>query len=249
MKRSIFLFLLIAAVFSLQAQTDGTLKVSATTSKTSTPTYSPRNIVAMWIEDSSGKYVKTLLAYASERKQYLKNWKTATTVAGAAYNTVDAITGATQSSHATRTCTWNGRNRSSVLVPDGSYKLKMEVTDNDGVAQNLVSFTFTKGATTQTLTPTTTNGFSNISIEWVPLNTAVDDVEASSVYQPYPNPATNKLFVNGNDIKRIDICNLDGKVILSSRLQEISVNLLPKGFYMVNIQTKNKNYIRKFLKE
>lgn len=249
MKKSIFLFLLIATFFSLKAQTDGTLKVSATTSKTSTPTYSPKNIVAMWIEDSSGKFVKTLLAYASERKQYLKNWKTVTTVAGAAYNTVDAITGATQNSHATRTCTWNGKNRSSVLVPDGTYTLKMELTDNDGTAQNLATFTFTKGTSVQTLTPSSTNGFSNISIEWKPLNTAVDDVEANSIYQLYPNPVTNKLYVSGDDIKKIDICDLDGRVLYSSGSQEIYINFLPKGFYMVNVQTEHKNIVRKFLKE
>ncbi|MEA4981669.1 MAG: DUF2271 domain-containing protein [Paludibacter sp.] len=249
MKKCFFLFLLIFVFFSAQAQTDGTLKVSATTSKTSTPTYNPRNIVAMWIEDSSGKFVKTLLAYASERKQHLKTWKAVTTVAGSAYNTVDAITGATQNSHATRTCTWNGKNRSSVLVADGTYKLRMEVTDNDGTVQNLATFTFTKGTSIQTLNPATTNGFSNISIEWIPLNTAIDEVEANSIYQLYPNPVTNKLFVSGDDIKKVDICDLDGKVLYSSGSQEIYLNFLPKGIYMVYIQTENKNIIRKFLKE
>lgn len=233
----------------LSAQTAGTLTVSATTSKTSTPSYYPDNIVAIWIEDNSGNFVKTLLAYADKRKQYLKNWLLTTTKAKLAYNTVDAITGATQSSHAARTCTWNGKNFLSVLVADGTYKLRMEVTDNDGVVQNLATFTFTKGTSIQTINPATTNGFSNISIEWKPLNTAVDDVEANSIYQLYPNPVTNKLFVSGDDINKIDICDLDGKVLYSSGSQEIYLNFLPKGLYMVNVHTDHKNIIRKFLKE
>lgn len=249
MKKLISLLVLSMFFTPLSAQTSGTLTVSATTSSTSSPKYAPRNIVSIWIEDSSGNFVKTLMALAGERRQYLKNWLLTTTKAKSQYNTVDAITGATQTSHATRTCTWNGKNRSSVLVPDGTYTLKMELTDNDGTAQNFASFTFNKGTSIQTLTPSTTNGFSNISIEWKPLNTAVDDVEANSIYQLYPNPVTNKLFVSGDDIKKIEICDLDGKVLYSSASQEIYLNFLPKGFYMVNIQTDRKNLIRKFLKE
>lgn len=249
MKKLISSLALTMYIFYLSAQTAGTLTVSATTSSTSSPEYAPKNIVAMWIEDSSGNFVKTLLALAKDRKQHLKNWQLTTLKAGSTYNTVDAITGATQNSHATRSCIWNGKNRSSVLVPDGTYKLRMEVTDNDGVVQNLATFTFTKGTSVQTLTPAATNGYTNISIEWIPLNTAVDDVEANSIYQLYPNPVTNKLYVSGDDIRKIDICDLDGKVLYSSGSQEIYINFLPKGFYMVNVQTEHKNIVRKFLKE
>lgn len=249
MKKLISLLVLSMFFTPLSAQTSGTLTVSATTSSTSSPKYAPKNIVSMWIEDSSGNFIKTLIALAGERRQYLKNWLLTTTRAKSQYNTVDAFTGATQNSHAARTCTWNGKNFSSVLVADGTYKLRMEVTDNDGVVQNLATFTFTKGTSIQTLNPSTTNGFSNISIEWKPLNTAVDDVEANSIYQLYPNPVTNKLFVSGDDIKKIDICDLDGKVLYSSDSQEIYLNFLHKGIYMVYIQTEHKNIIRKFLKE
>jgi hypothetical protein len=110
-------------IFMLSAQTVGTLSVTATTSQTSSPSYSPDNIVAFWIEDSNGSFVKTLLAYANERKQYLTAWRTKTTVAGSVYNTLDAITGATRTSHAARTASWNGKNRSQVVVADGYYTL------------------------------------------------------------------------------------------------------------------------------
>lgn len=72
----IVLCVLMLSLVSVMAQTDGKLTVTATTSKTSSPEYSPKNIVAIWIEDNSGKFVQTILAYADERKQYLKAWKT-----------------------------------------------------------------------------------------------------------------------------------------------------------------------------
>jgi len=249
MKKLISLLALLICISYLSAQTDGTLTVTATTSKTSTPTYNPKNIVAMWIEDSSGKFVKTLLAYAGERKQHLKTWKAVTTVAGALYNTVDAKTGATQNSHAARTCTWNGKNRSSVLVADGTYKLRMELTDNDGTVQNLATFNFTKGTSIETLTPPTTSGFSSISIKWTPLNTAIEEVEESDNYIIYPNPAGNSISVTGDDIKRIEICSLDGKKLYSSDEKKIYLNFLPNGMYMVNIFVRNGIVMRKLIKE
>lgn len=249
MNKNSTLLIILLITCNISAQTHGTLTVSATTSQTTVPSYKPENIVAMWIEDNSGKFTKTLLALAGERKQYLKGWKTVTSIAKTMYNSIDAITGATQTSHGTRTCTWNGKNYLQVLVVDGTYTLKMELADNDGEVQNLATFTFTKGPTPQTTKPVTTKGFSNISIEWKPLNTAVDEVEANSMYQIYPNPVLNKLYISGDDIRKIDICNMDGKVLYSTSTQNIYLHFLPKGFYMVNITARKGNFIRKFLKD
>ncbi len=244
-------FFLIFLFFSVIAhsQTSGTLTVTATTSKTSSPKYSPKNIVAIWIEDSNGNFVKTLLAYAGERKQYLKNWKTKTTLAGSVYNTVDAITGATQNSHAARTSTWNGKNKSSILVADGTYKLKMEVTDNDGTAQNLAEFSFVKGTTEQTLTPAATNGFSSISIKWSPLFTAVDEADASLSYRIFPSLASGVIIVSGTDVESVEIFDIHGRLMINSYEKVISVMHLPGGVYIANIITNNGNHLQKFIKK
>ena len=37
-------------------------------------TYSPRNVGAVWIVDSSGKFVKTLTVWAFIRAIYLQKW-------------------------------------------------------------------------------------------------------------------------------------------------------------------------------
>ena len=47
--------------------TPGTLHVTTLTSAAG-GNYAPRNIVAVWVEDSNGVFVKTLLAYANTYK-------------------------------------------------------------------------------------------------------------------------------------------------------------------------------------
>lgn len=139
----------------------GTLTVSTLTSSAG-GNYAPRNVMAIWIETNTGTYVKTLLAYCYARSTYLSNWR-----AKSSYNIVDAVTSATQSNHATRTCSWNGTNTARAAMPDGVYRVCMELTDRNGTG-NLSTFTFTKGASPVTLTPANQPSFSNILIKWQP---------------------------------------------------------------------------------
>jgi hypothetical protein len=150
---------------SAVANTPGTLTVSVTES-TAGGGYAPSHIIAIWIENGSGVFVKTLMAYANTRIQYLTNW-----VSNSAKNKVDAVSGATQNSFTTRTATWNGTNVNGTIsgpvVADGTYKVCMELTDKNGTG-NFSTFTFTKGPTAVTLTPANVPSFSAISIKWVP---------------------------------------------------------------------------------
>ena len=122
MKKVIIIMLLLPGLiaatyaqnYSPAASTPGTLNVTVTTSATTGGTYIPRNVEAIWIQNSSGQFVKSLLVYAAARIGELTNWNTSS-----AGNKVDAITGATQISHGVRTCSWNGTNVSGVVVADG----------------------------------------------------------------------------------------------------------------------------------
>jgi len=250
MKKILFILVVTSFAINLSAQTTGILTVSATTSGTGSSGYGTNNIVSMWVEDNSGKFTKTLLALAAERKQYLKAWKATTTIASSVYNTVDAVTGATQSSHGTRTCTWNGKNRLQVLMADGTYTLKMELTDNDGAKQNLASFQFIKGTTEQILTPSTTSGFSNIKIKWTPTAAAgIDEIELSKLYSVYPNPTKSFVFINGLNIKEIVLTTLSGKLILTSNNQNINLSKIPKGIYLAIVKTEKGTITKKIAKE
>lgn len=142
-------------------KTAGTLTVSILTSSVGGQ-YAPQHVVAIWVENSSGQFVKTLLAYAATRKNDLTNW-----MSKSSGNTTDAMTGATQSSHTTRTCTWNGKDVSSNLLSNGNYKLCLELTDTNGTGV-FKSFSFAKDTIATTVSPTNVTGFSNISIKWKP---------------------------------------------------------------------------------
>ncbi len=142
MKRFVLIMFIAITGIQLSAQTTGKLDVSVTTSSTG-GNYAPRNIVAIWIEDESGNFVKTLLAYAEKRIQHLNTWEKATNAKGSMYNRTDAITGATKSSHGTRTCSWNGTDYNKNLVADGKYFVCMELTDKNSTG-NFSKFEFTK---------------------------------------------------------------------------------------------------------
>ncbi|MCF8371647.1 MAG: DUF2271 domain-containing protein [Bacteroidales bacterium] len=128
---------------------------------TNNGTYSPKHVLAVWIEDSNG-FVRTQLRRAVARKQYLYTW-----IASTGQNEVDATTGATLTSHQTQTITWDCKDLSGNEVPDGDYTIRVEFTDKHAQGP-LYSITFTKGATYQHLTPANETNFINIDLEFTP---------------------------------------------------------------------------------
>jgi len=144
---------------SAVTNTPGTLTVSTLTSAAGGQ-YSPRNVVAIWIQNSSGTFVKSLLVLAATRKSDLTNWSS-----NSAKNVVNATTGATQTSHAVRTATWNGTDVNGAVVTDGTYKVCMELADG---ALRFSTFNFTKGPAAFSSSPANVTCFANISIVWTP---------------------------------------------------------------------------------
>ncbi|MEI7503593.1 MAG: DUF2271 domain-containing protein [Paludibacter sp.] len=138
------------------------LLISATTSS-SGGQYAPKNVVAIWVTDNSGKFVKTLYVKAAQRVSDLTKWRSISSS-----NKTDAITGATRDGHGTIYALWNGTDINKNVVADGTYKVWMEMTENAGTGAN-TSFTFIKGAANQTINQPDGANFSSISTNWVPL--------------------------------------------------------------------------------
>lgn len=154
--------------------------ITATTAPAGGP-YDPDHVVAVWIESSAGTFVKTIQRHAGVRKQHLVAW---TQKAGPA--DADAVSGATRQSHATPlSITWNLRDKTGALVPDGTYTVRMELADansNQAAQNNQGTFTFVKGAAPQVQTALANGNFSNVSIDFQPVadtcnNGAVDSGE------------------------------------------------------------------------
>lgn len=244
MKTKIITLLILAVVEFSAAQTPGTLTVSTVTTATVGSNYDPDNIVAIWVVNSSGVFVKSLLVNAVARQQYLYTWITSSSL-----NKVDATTGATRVGHGTLTCSWNGKNVSEVVVPDGSYTVKMELTDKHSQG-NLGSFTFVKGPSVCIVTPADVPSFASTSIKWIPaVKTAVDEVTLSNSYDVYPNPTTGSIYVDGLNIKEVEILTPSGKSILKTKFQAINLSSLPNGIYMIKIYSEKGTVMKKLIKE
>lgn len=241
------LILVLFGVTLTFAQTDGTLTVTATTSSAG-GNYAPKNIVAIWVEDNQGNFVKTLLAYAQNRKTHLNTWEASTTAAGSPFNTVDAITGATKSSHATRTCTWNGTDVNGTLVADGTYRIRMELTDKNNTG-NFSTFTFTKGLAPENQTPANVPSFASIIIDWVPLFTSVQDPALDKLYQVFPNPTTGIVQVSGENITEVEVMNQAGMEIYEGRSNSIDLSRQPDGVYILKITTGKGVVTKKIMKK
>jgi hypothetical protein len=142
-----------------------TLSVTVTTTAPG-GNYEPRNVGAIWIADSSGKFVKSLEVWGRQRLSRVVAWNSATRAAGVAGNTVDAITSATLSSHRTHKETWNCTDYKEATVPDGTYRVYFEVADSNGGGPNIFE-TFSKGSS-PAMVQASMGNFQNIMIAFTP---------------------------------------------------------------------------------
>jgi len=128
----LFAFLLSAVLTgpmcNAQAQsTDGTVTYSVQTTSY-TASYDPKSVAAVWVVDSSGKFIKTLCRHAITRIAYLYKW----TADRGNYSGVDGVTSATLTTQPqTHTVTWDCRNTNGVLVADGVYTFRAEYTSGN----------------------------------------------------------------------------------------------------------------------
>jgi hypothetical protein len=143
------------------------LEITFSTNPTPNGVYIPNHVLAVWIQNAAGTFVKTIDRRADVRKQYLLAWIQA---AGAA--DVDAVSGATRSDYdPPLTITWDLKNRQGVIVPDGTYTIRMEVADRNATApgqNNQGRFTFVKGAAPEMQTGLSNGGFTDVSIVFTP---------------------------------------------------------------------------------
>lgn len=143
------------------------VRITATTTTKAGQQYAPRNVVAVWIEDAQGQFVKTIDRWSSARTQHLIEWNTA-----AGVGDVDGVSGASRSDHATPlSIEWKLKGADQQLVADGTYTIRMESTESNATSAadcNEATFTFVKGPAAQSQTALSNGGFTNVSIEFTP---------------------------------------------------------------------------------
>lgn len=151
----------------------------------------PEHILAIWIEDDAGDFVKTLKLSADERKKYLYTWNTKSSG-----NTTDANTGATLGSHTTHDVSWNCTNTSATVVDDGAYAVWVEYTSEHAQGP-ITNFAFTKASDVFSFQPPDESYFVDMDLLYTP--ESASGIRKSTIsydLKAYPNPASDQLNIS-----------------------------------------------------
>lgn len=161
---SIVMVLALSAVATALGDTAGSVEFTVTTRPTR-GAYAPRHVIAIWVTDGRGDFVKTLELCAQKRKRHLDAW-----ARSSMNNAVDAVTGATLKAHRTHTVRWNCRDRKGNLMPDGAYQLHVEFTDTNGPGPVTPPrhIQFMKGPAAVSLTPGNLPFFEAMKLNYLP---------------------------------------------------------------------------------
>lgn len=207
--------------------TDGVLTFSVQT-VTNNATYSPRNVLAIWIKDAQGNFVISRKVMAANRKQHLVKW-----VASSNNNVVNAITGATLPNHQQHNISWDCRNVAGNLVPDGLYEIWIEFTERNSASGGAVGpstkVTFTKGIDVVSVNPPDESYFKNMNLNYNPLNVGLDEnLELSLNFRAFPNPFNDRLNVSF-DLPVSSFMNISVYDLTGKRIVELVNDRLPMG--------------------
>jgi hypothetical protein len=173
---------------------------------------SPKNIVAIWVEDKDGNFIKTRLLQADKRKEWLLTWNEKSKG-----STVDATTGATLNSHQTHTVAWDCKDESGSQVEDGEYRIVVEFTEAHSQGP-LTSVTFTKGPASEIITPADETNFIDMRLEYTVLTTDIAEIlSGSQELKIYPNPFTDLTTIQFNTAEtspvELKVYNLKGMLL------------------------------------
>ncbi len=171
---------------SAATYTDGTASLTVTMSDPP-GNYSAR-VDAFWVTDAAGNFIKNIRKDAARRENYLYQWLAArdTTV-------IDGFSGATISTWTPVTVTWDCRDTSEAVVPDGTYKLYVEFTDRNGQGPwTSEGLPFAKGLANVDVTYPNQTYFRNMRLVYTPKRP--NDVAVAAIAAPQlvsPDALTN----------------------------------------------------------
>jgi hypothetical protein len=118
------------------------------------------------------------------------------------------------------------------LDPDNEYRLRLKTTDLALISAD--------------------NGSDIVILPQ--LSSSIVTNKNSNVYQVYPNPASERCFIKGADIRRIRVTDKLGREIIdvscesNSSIIELPLSGLPAALYLVSIETSDKIFHSKFIK-
>jgi hypothetical protein len=122
--------------------------------------FAPRNVGAIWVQDGSGAFVKTLEQWGTTRAKWLLAFN-----AASGGDVVDAITGPTKLSHESHEVTWDLASAAGCTVAAGDYAVWLETTDKSGAGVTL-SIPFVLADPGKDILPEETPTFHDMALTW-----------------------------------------------------------------------------------
>ena len=253
---SLVFALLLFSGNSFSQATQPTFKFTVSTIKFP-GSYDPRHCVAVWIEDASGKYINSLAVYGNRRLSHLTNWNNSSKgVKG------NAITGATLNPHRTHVLSWNLKDSKGNVVPNGTYKLKIEGTARNSTG-SLRVISFDLGNVSFTNKPADDANIKNMTIEYtVSTSTPIDEVIDNQAYfNVFPNPTGGDFSLSTQlqqpgffSVSLVDIAGIDAKKLYSgylsagkSELKLHADNSVKPGTYFVVVSNNELSWSSKIV--
>ena len=146
------------------AVTDGT--ASFTVTLNSPPGNYSQRVDAFWVTTDSGTFVQNVRKDAATRQGYLYQWAAVRTTTA-----IDGFSGATINTWGAFTVPWDCRDVNNALVPDGTYRFWVEVTDHNGQGWYTTNgIPFVKGPSGIVNTYPDMGYFTGMSVTYTPLH-------------------------------------------------------------------------------
>ncbi len=168
-------FLLLFISCNLFSPPDDSSIFNSTSTKTSIPRLtfdvtpidnngdrSPAHVMAVWIEDAQGNFIKTIARIGSSRYKYLYSWMGSSDNG----NVVDALTSATFNSWDNMSFFWDSTDTSSQLVAQGDYNLWIEYTTAHAQGPKY-SIPFTIGSDNVEITPPDQTYYRGMNLKYI----------------------------------------------------------------------------------
>lgn len=252
MKNIIFIILALMSI-NTYAQTAGTVTFTVT-NVSDGGKYSPKNIIAIWIKNSSGNFIRTLKVMGQQRIQYLYKWKQSSNL-----NTVNAITGSTLLNFQSHNISWDCKDYNGNIVPDGYYEFWVEYADAD-VQGPYTHYTFYKGANSANITFPDQTYFKNVSIVYTSYNSDIKPnkiIPAKVIHIPFSSTFIFEVPTNIAENASLKIYSLDGKIVYetynyfddgNSRKFTWNSSNTKNGIFIYTIESGAETYLGKISK-
>ena len=121
----------------------------------------------------------------------------------------------------------------------GCYRIQVKDSYGDGISNGYIRLYDAANTLLFNIGGATFSTEANAMVHVTPVS--VQDYDKDEEIVVYPNPATDVLHIDGNNIQNVAVYNLQGQCVLteSGNVNELSISNLARGMYLLKVTTDN----------